>query len=450
MKPFNPCRPVLPALLLIAAMCLIPHDDSEAQPAGYNYDEANVPSYTLPDPLLGQDGRMVSSAEDWSQWRRTEVLELFQTHMYGKSPNPPPTLTFKVLESDPMALGGLATRKQVAVHLTGKPDGPGFTLLIYIPNRAAKPAPAFVGLNFKGNHSIHADPGILIVDQGSWDRDSGKVVVTTPDPGSRGASSSRWAVERILQRGYALLTAHYGDIEPDVANGWRAGIRKTFRPTHATGTRSREGHPDGAAVDDWSAIGAWAWGLSRILDYCEQDDTIDARHVAVLGHSRLGKTSLWAGAQDERFALVISNDSGCGGAALNRRRFGETVKRINDSFPHWFCLNFRQYNEREDTLPMDQHMLIALMAPRPVYIASAQEDLWADPRGEFLSGWNADPVYALFGKKGLGQPEPPDIDHPIGDTIGYHNRTGKHDVTDYDWTQYMNFADRHFGRSANR
>jgi hypothetical protein len=409
--------------------------DLIAQPAPPNYDESKVPSYTLPDPLVLNGGKEVRSAAKWRLKRRGEILELFRTNVYGRSPGRPAKMKFDVDSTDRNALGGLATRQEITLHFQAERGGPKMELLLYVPNAARKPVPAFLGLNFNGNHAIQADPGITLSQQ--WIRTDKKrgVIDNRATEAARGSEASRWPVEMIVRRGYALATAYYGDLEPDFADGWKLGVRGALG-SGAGGV--------GFGPDDWGAIGAWAWGLSRAMDYLEKDKQIDAKRVAVLGHSRLGKTALWAGAQDERFAIVISNNSGEGGAALTRRRFGETIDRINASFPHWFCANFKQYNGKENELPVDAHMLIALIAPRPVYVASAEEDLWADPRGEFLAARAAQPVYRLLGQSGLGVDQMPVLNQPVGDTIGYHIRSGKHDVTDYDWQQYLNFADRHF------
>lgn len=427
-----------PMVRLITIFCGVTLGLIWTLPAGveedtHNYDESKVPAYSLPDPLLASNGSKITHKETWRRLRRVEILKLFETHVYGRSPGRPRTTAYK--ESvDPSALGGKATRKQISIFFKDDKTGPSINLLIYLPNSEKEPVAAFLGLNFNGNHSIHPDPGIMLSDQ--WMRASkeeGMVVDNRATEASRGSSASRWPVEKILARGYTLVTAYYGDIDPDFDDGFQNGVHPLFY----------EGTQSEPAPDQWGAIGAWAWGLSRALDYLETDPRIARRKVAVLGHSRLGKTALWAGAQDERFALVISNNSGCGGAALSRRRFGETVKRINTAFPHWFCKNFSKYNDNEDALPVDQHMLISVIAPRPVYVASAQEDSWADPRGEFLSAKYAGPVYRLLGKPGLDVESMPPVDHPVMTTIGYHVRTGKHDVTDYDWDQYLKFADKH-------
>jgi hypothetical protein len=393
-----------------------------------NLDETKVPKYELPDPLTSEDGSTVSSADQWPR-RRAEILSLFESHVYGKTPGKTiavrPITMFEV-----EALGGKAKRKEVRLYFTELDERPYLDLLIYLPVAQAGPSPGFVGLNFQGNHSITPETDVILSD--AWMRETGTGVIEhRATEKARGTLSSRWALERIIDRGYIAATAYCGDLDPDFDDGYRNGIHPLF-------------HGNGVPADDeWGTIGAWAWGLSRALDYFETDSDVDASRIAVMGHSRLGKTALWAGAQDERFALVISNDSGCGGAALSRRQFGETIGLINRSFPHWFCNRFRQYNENENACPVDQHMLIALCAPRPVYIASAEEDQWADPRGEFLSAKYADPVYRLLGTDGLEADTFPKVESPIHSRIGYHVRRGGHDVTDYDWDRYMDFADKH-------
>ena len=408
------------------------------EPAGFNYDESKVGAYTLPDPLAATGGAKVADARTWREKRRPEILELFRTHVYGRSPAKPAALVSERGPVDKNALGGKATRQEIHLYPTGRKDGLRVTLLLYVPNGATQPVPVFLGMNFDGNHTVSADPGITIAPQWTWD-DKAKVErLVTPADGTRGQSTGRWPVETILARGYALATIARADVEPDYATGWKHGLRAAL---------AKDGPNTQWKADDWGAIGAWAWGLSRAVDYLETDKAVDATRVALMGHSRLGKAALWAGAEDERFAIVISNDSGEGGAALARRNFGETVERINTAFPHWFCDTFKTYSRDVAALPVDQHELLALIAPRPLYVASAEDDQWADPRGEFLGAKHAEPVYRPVRKKGLGVADWPAVNTPVGDTIGYHVRTGKHDVTDYDWARYLDFADRHFGRA---
>ena len=412
------------AMLLLVLAGLL----AGAAQAQTNYDEAKVPKYVLPDPLVCADGTKVTDAETWRAKRRPEIFKLFETHMFGRAPGKPKDLSFEVASKPADALGGKAMRKEVTVYFSADKAGPAMSVLMYLPKSVKGPCPLFVGMNFGGNHTIQSDPGITITK--SWVRGRAKGATES----SRGAAKSRWPVERIVERGYGLATIYYGDVAPDFHDGYKNGVHPLFYRKGQTAPGD----------DEWASIAAWAWALGRAMDYFETDPAVDAKRIAVMGHSRLGKTSLWAGATEPRFALVISNNSGCGGAALSRRAFGETVGRINKSFPHWFCKNFHQYSGNEAKLPIDQHMLLALIAPRPVLVCSAEEDRWADPKGEFLAAWGADKVYRLLGTDGLaGGGKMPPLSKPILSTVGYKIRPGKHNVLPEDWETYMDFADKH-------
>ena len=402
-----------------------------AQPAGFNYDEAKVPAYTLPPLLNFQDGRPVRAA-DWPA-RRAELLALVATEAYGRMPAPGvATVRRTVLESSDQALGGLAKRRQLRVDVTAAGKTASFQLLVYTPAAAKGPVPCFLGLNFTGNHSINRDPAILLPTSWMANNKENGVTANRATEAGRGKNDRRWEVEAVLQRGYGTATAFYGDIHPDRPDGGNEGLGVLMRALSASLPEAERP----------GAIATWAWGLQRALDALEQEPLVDARRVAVHGHSRLGKASIWAGVTDERFAVVISNDSGAGGAALHKRIFGETIARLNKNFPHWFAPRFRHYDDKEALLPFDQHQVLALVAPRPLYVASATEDLWADPHGEFLALQAAEPAWLLLGQKGLGGAIEPPADTPVGDRLGYHRRTGKHDIVRYDWERYLDFADR--------
>jgi len=399
-----------------------------AQTIVFNTIEEKVPPYILPDPLTAKDGKKITSAAAWNNQQRPYIYHLFEENVYGRFPLEKIPLRFVVRETNNHALNNLAVRKQVRIYLNPPANSVYIDLLVYLPAAAKTPVPVFTGYNFTGNHTIANDTGIYLST--SWMPPKAKGVVDNrATDSSRGTDTAQWQLREILSHGYGLAVAYYGDVEPDNPDGWKTGIRTTM----STALQIKP--------EEWSAIGAWAWGLDRIMDYLQQDKAIDAKRIALIGHSRLGKAALWAGAGDQRFAIIISNESGEGGAALSKRWYGETVAIINQHFPHWFVANYKKYNDNTAALPVDQHMLLSLMAPRPLYVASAEGDQWSDPRGEFLSTRHADPVYALFNKKGIGTDSMPALHQPVGQTVRYHIRAGKHDVTLYDWQQYLRFAD---------
>jgi hypothetical protein len=393
----------------------------------YNYDEAKVPAYTLPDPLVAADGTAVKDAEAWRLRRRPELMRLFESEVYGRAPlGRPEGMVWRTVAEKKDARGGKAVRREIEVNLFGRDDGPKVRLLVYLPAAAqGAPVPVFIGLNFEGNHATTTESDIPLPAGWVPNNKGAGLADNQPSEKTRGVQADRWLYDLALERGFGVATVYYGDLDPDFHDGFKNGV-------HAVTGVPKDG--------EWGSIGTWAWGLSRMLDVLEKEPGVDGKKVIVMGHSRLGKTALWAGAQDERFAAVISNNSGCGGAALSRRAFGETVARINTSFPHWFTSGYKKWNDREGECPIDQHELIALIAPRPVLVTSATEDKWADPKGEFLSLVGANPVYRLLGTAGIAVTSQPPPDQFVNGPLAYLLRTGAHDVTKADWLAYLDFA----------
>lgn len=376
-----------------------------------NYDESKVPEYTLPKVLETVDGNAIKNKASWEKVRRLEILKLFEDNVYGQMPTDYDGIDFKVKYDVPDAMygedylkNGKATLKVVEISVWKAKDSVKINMVLFIPNHVEKPPPVFLLINNRG--AYNTDP-------------------------TRFIRSQFWPAEMVIDSGYAIAAFHVGDAAPDNKENYQEGVLKLY-PEQL------------GAANGMRTIGAWAWAASRVMDYFETNKAIDSKKVALVGHSRGGKASLWAGAQDERFALIFSNNSGNTGAALSRRMFGETVKIINTRFPHWFTDNYKKYNDNENALPVDQHMLISLIAPRPVYVTNASEDLWADPKGTYLSLQRAEEVYGLYGKKSALPITPPKINAPIIQSyLGYHNREGIHNLTAYDWMNFIKFADYH-------
>lgn len=383
----------------------------------------------LPDPLTSTGGEAITTARQWRQRRRPELLRLFENEVYGKPlVGRPKHLRFIVREEKRDARGGRATRLRMGVLFESRADGRQMELLITLPNDARGPVPVFLGLNFDGNYSTTDEPDLPL--PAHWINglfQTGSDHKARPD--MRGRHRAMWPYDRILTRGYGIATAGYGEVEPDAPGCWRNGPRGL-------------GPKPGAG--DWGALGVWAWALSRAMDYLETNPRVDRKRVAIFGFSRLGKAAMWAGARDERFALVVSQNSGKGGVSLSKRLVGEPVAHLaGKDLGHWFAPRYARYADNEAGLPVDGHELAALIAPRPLLILSATEDAWSDPHGEFLGGQGADLVYRLLGTDGMTAREWPAPQTLVNSTVGYYLRPGGHNVTEEDWQATLDFADKH-------
>lgn len=370
---------------------------------------------TLPIPLQKDDGSTIATTEEWEQ-RRQWYLDLFEEYVYGALPTEGFITSFSV-EEEGEALNGTAVRKQIKITVTRDGKSSDARMLLYIPKQDT-PAPVILGLNSNGNHAALADEAILPsyafdIEDGTWTE-------------KRGEKAYRWNIEDAIARGYAVATIYSGDFAPDSGDGYASRVVSLF---------------EGQEV---KAVGAWVFGLMRAVDYMFTDDAIDSQHIAIVGHSRLGKAAVWAGANDERIGLVISNDSGNTGASLSRGNHGETVKSINLAFPHWFAEKYGEFGSNVDALPVDQNLLLACIAPRQVYVASAENDLWADPTGTFNSLQSAKEVFALYGKEVMGDAEPPVNEAFFCESMGYHVRSGWHDMQAEDWAFYLDYMDQYF------
>ncbi|MBC3787809.1 alpha/beta fold hydrolase [Spirosoma utsteinense] len=392
----------------LASFFLLVLVQGQAQPSFQaNYDESKVPPYTLPELLKTTTNREVRDKETWEKVRRPEIITLFEENVYGQMPKAYDRLTYSIKNKNTSAMGGKATLKEVVIEVVRNSKSLKINLVLFVPNQQTGPVPVFLLINNRGKDNT--------------------------DP-TRSHKSDFWPAETVIDSGYAIAAIHVSDLAPDDTVNYVNGVLQLY-PDQLT------------ANDGMRAIGAWAWGASRALDYFEKDAAIDARKVVVVGHSRGGKASLWAAAEDQRFAMCVTNCSGNTGAALSRRGFGETVSRINTVFPHWFATNYKKFNNKVAELPLDQHMLIAAIAPRPLYATNATKDLWADPRGTFLSLKQAEIVYALYGIKSNLPANPPVVNHAIVRApLGYHIREGEHNLTAFDWINFVKFASVYFKR----
>ena len=397
-----------------------PNDTIAAIPV--NYTDANSGAYTLPDPLKLANGKTVQDAKTWQQKRRPEILKLFEDLQFGHTPPTPKNLNIEITDPGAKAINGTAIRKQITIYFGANRTGPKMDLLLYTPANAAQPVPVLLNASFSANSSAVDDPGIKPGEV--WNREKQRVTAV------QGRAFGRVKIEPFLDAGFGFATVYYGDIDPDFNGGLAHGVRSLF---------------SAPKPDEWGTISAWAWGLSRALDYLETDKNIDAKRVALTGVSRLGKTVLWTGAHDARFAMVIASCSGEGGAALSRRNYGENIAHLTapTRYPYQFAENYGKYANNPNDSPIDAHMLIALLAPRPLLLQTGTTDKWSDPKGEYLAALAAAPVYKLFGKSTPENKEVPPAGQTIMTTLGYHMHDGGHGMIPSDWDVFLQLMKAH-------
>jgi hypothetical protein len=379
-----------------------------------NYDEARIPHYDLPPLLVTAEGMPVTTPEQWHNIRRPQIMALFSNLVYGCVPQPssPIKTEYEIVKTDATFMGGKATRKDVKIRFRNNHGRATMHVLAFVPNQATQPVPAFMKHSFNNTQSGDFDVHATRLDR----------------------LRNGWPLGAFMDRGYALVVVYQQDLVRHNEVSFDRGIHKLFFPKGQSFPKANQ----------WGVLSAVAWGGSRALDYLGTDSDVDQTRVAVMGHSKMGKATLWTAAQDQRFAMAISAQSGCAGAALWRRRSGETMQKMVTRFPYWLCRNAWKFVNQEDDLPVDQHMMIALLAPRPVYVASGIKDTWADPRGEYASAYHGSEVYRLLGKQGLTSEQLPPLGQAILDSdVGYHVRKGGHSIEPYDWQRFMDFADRH-------
>lgn len=425
--------------LLLAALTLTSSAAAAQQPAAnrptvvagfpVNYQEDSVGTYMLPELLKTTSGQAIKTAKEWTEKRRPELLRLVEENQFGKMPPKPKDLHFDAFDKGTPAFNGKALRKQVTVYFGKDTSDHKMNLVIYIPAAATKPVPLLMNISFVAYNQIIDDPGLRIGEV--WNKEGKKVKADKPTP------FGKLDLAQFMDAGIGFATVYYGDIEPDFKNGLPHGIRKTY-------LKPGQSQP---AADEWGAISAWAWGLSRAMDYFETDRQIDSKRIALQGASRLGKTVLWAGIHDPRFAMVIASISGEGGAALSRRNYGETIRHISDPsrYLYQFATNYHGWADQVNDMPIDAHMLVALMAPRPLLLQTGSTDYWSDPKGEFLSAVAAAPVYKLFGKTAPAA----DAAYPApGDSLllmhhlGYYMHEGGHTVLPEDWKLFIDYMQK--------